>query len=194
MKRYPRRRTVSTEATNATVARSVSVPLSYDSTVSSHEGRATEGCFDCSLDRPGAAQGKALPAEMLPHSIDFAGVKFALRDDDACYFTAPEKLTSVYHDVWDRVPVCLATVPFAIGYQRLGIPPEHWTSGEAFPLERNAALWKSRFGDLAGRLGLTHAAGRSGALDCRWGRADLGDGADGASVQSCFRQWSRGLG
>ena len=67
------------------------------------------------------------------------GMKVALRDDDTCYFTAPETLERVYHDVWDRMPVCLATVPFAIGYERTGIPREHWHSGEAFPLERNAA-------------------------------------------------------
>lgn len=67
-------------------------------------------------------------------------MKVALRDDDACYFTAPETLERVYHDVWDRVPVCLATVPFAIGYERAGIPREHWTSGEAFPLDRNPRL------------------------------------------------------
>lgn len=67
-------------------------------------------------------------------------MKVALRDDDACYFTAPETLERVYHDVWDRLPVCLATVPFAIGYERRGIPLEHWHSGESFPLERNAPL------------------------------------------------------
>jgi predicted deacetylase len=67
-------------------------------------------------------------------------MKFAIRDDDACYFTAPASLERVYHDVWDRVPICLATVPFAIGYERAGIPPQHWHSGEAFPLERNAPL------------------------------------------------------
>jgi predicted deacetylase len=67
-------------------------------------------------------------------------MKVALRDDDACFFTAPETLERVYHDVWDRLPVCLATVPFAIGYQRAGIPPEHWHSGEAFALERNGPL------------------------------------------------------
>lgn len=67
-------------------------------------------------------------------------MKFALRDDDACYFTAPDKLTRVYHDVWNRVPVCLATVPYAIGYERIGIPREHWTSGDSFPLERNGEL------------------------------------------------------
>jgi len=67
-------------------------------------------------------------------------MKVAIRDDDTCYFTAPESLARVYHDVWDRVPVCLATVPYAVGYQRAGIPREHWHSGEAFPLERNGAL------------------------------------------------------
>ena len=67
-------------------------------------------------------------------------MRVAIRDDDTCYFTAPATLERVYHDVWDQVPVCLATVPCAIGYERAGIPPEHWRSGEAFPLERNREL------------------------------------------------------
>ena len=67
-------------------------------------------------------------------------MKVALRDDDTCYFTAPDSLARVYHDVWDHVPVCLATVPFAVGYERIGIPREHWHSGLAFPLEQNAEL------------------------------------------------------
>lgn len=67
-------------------------------------------------------------------------MKVALRDDDTCYFTTPEELERVYHDVWDRIPVCLATVPFAIGYERKGIPPEHWRSGQSFPLEQNQQL------------------------------------------------------
>jgi hypothetical protein len=67
-------------------------------------------------------------------------MKVAIRDDDTCYFTAPETLERVYHDVWDRVPIGLATVPCAIGYERAGIPPEHWRSGESFPLDRNRDL------------------------------------------------------
>ena len=67
-------------------------------------------------------------------------MKFAIRDDDTCYFTDPSELERVYHDVWDQVPICLATVPFAIGYERAGIPREHWHDGEAFALERNPAL------------------------------------------------------
>jgi hypothetical protein len=67
-------------------------------------------------------------------------VKVAVRDDDTCYFTRPETLERVYGDVWDRVPICLATVPFAIGYERKGIPPEHWRSGVSFALERNTEI------------------------------------------------------
>ena len=67
-------------------------------------------------------------------------MKVAIRDDDTCYFTDPAELERVYHDVWDRVPICLATVPFAIGYERAGIPREHWHDGEAFALECNSAL------------------------------------------------------
>lgn len=67
-------------------------------------------------------------------------MKVAIRDDDTCYFTAPDELERVYSDVWGRVPVCLATVPFAKGYERPGIPREHWHSGRALALELNEEL------------------------------------------------------
>src|SRR5262249_21188098 len=51
-----------------------------------------------------------------------------------------EALERLYGDVWDRVPVCLATVPCAIGYERMGIPREHWHSRVAFPLADNGEL------------------------------------------------------
>ena len=63
-------------------------------------------------------------------------MKVALRDDDTCYFTAPDELSRVYSDVWDRIPVCLATVPFAIGYAITG------TFGGA-----NARAFRKRTGD-----------------------------------------------
>ncbi len=67
-------------------------------------------------------------------------MKVALRDDDTSYFTAPADLERVYGDVWQRVPVCLATVPFSVGYRRAGIPESAWNSGHPFPLDRNATL------------------------------------------------------
>jgi predicted deacetylase len=69
-------------------------------------------------------------------------MKVAIRDDDTSYFTAPESLEGVYGRIWDRVPICLAVVPFAIGYEQPGIPRQHWHSGESFALERNADLVK----------------------------------------------------
>jgi predicted deacetylase len=67
-------------------------------------------------------------------------MKVAIRDDDTCYFTDPAELERVYGEIWTRVPICLATVPLAIGYPRAGIPEEHWSSSEAFPLECNVTL------------------------------------------------------
>src|SRR3954463_2127227 len=67
-------------------------------------------------------------------------MKVALRDDDTSFFTAPDSIEHVYSGIWDRVPVCLAVVPFAIGYEQPGIPREHWQSGESFALERNPEL------------------------------------------------------
>ena len=67
-------------------------------------------------------------------------MKIALRDDDTSFFTSPADLERVYADVWDRVPVCLATVPFTVGYPRAGIPEAEWHSGRRFPLEENRVL------------------------------------------------------
>jgi hypothetical protein len=67
-------------------------------------------------------------------------MKFALRDDDTSYFTAPERLEAVYHDVWGRVPVSLAVVPHAGGFADKAIPQAYWRAGRTFPLEENPAL------------------------------------------------------
>jgi hypothetical protein len=67
-------------------------------------------------------------------------MKVAVRDDDTSYFTDPAAVERVYSGIWDYVPICLAVVPFAIGYENPGIPSEHWHSGKSWPLEENAAL------------------------------------------------------
>jgi len=89
-------------------------------------------------------------------------VKVALRDDDTSYFTSPERLEAVYHDVWDRLPVALAVVPHAMGFADKAIPEAYWQVGRAFPLEENPAI-VSRLRELAkaGRVtiaqhGFTH--------------------------------------
>ncbi len=67
-------------------------------------------------------------------------MKVALRDDDTSYFTQPERLEQVYHDVWDRLPVCLAVVPQAMGFVDKAIPERYWHADRAFPLEENPAI------------------------------------------------------
>ena len=67
-------------------------------------------------------------------------MKVAIRDDDTCYFTTPHELERVYAPIWDRVPICLATIPFAKGYKSPAVPSAYWTSGEAFALERNGEV------------------------------------------------------
>jgi predicted deacetylase len=67
-------------------------------------------------------------------------MKVAIRDDDTSYFTAPERLESVYRDVWDRVPICLAVVPQAMGFADKAIPEQYWQSQRAYPLEENPAI------------------------------------------------------
>jgi len=55
------------------------VKLPYDTSVASIDGKPGSGCFDCNFDRPNSSpQGKALPAEMLPGKIDYAGISFTL--------------------------------------------------------------------------------------------------------------------
>jgi alpha-mannosidase len=54
------------------------VKLPYDVSVASLDNKPASGCFDCSFDRPTAPQGNALPGEMLPGKINYAGVSFTL--------------------------------------------------------------------------------------------------------------------
>ena len=67
-------------------------------------------------------------------------MKFAIRDDDTAYFTSPDHLAAVYGGIWERVPVCLATIPFAKGYESPAVPQAYWRTGEAYALERNPSL------------------------------------------------------
>ena len=67
-------------------------------------------------------------------------MKLALRDDDTSYFTEPDRLEAVYHDVWDRLPVALAVVPHAAGFRDKAIPEQYWQADRAFPLEENPPL------------------------------------------------------
>lgn len=95
-------------------------------------------------------------------------MKVALRDDDTSYFTDPARLDAIYHDVWDRVPVCLAVIPHAMGFADKAIPERYWQSHRAYPLEENA--------ELVSRLKALHAAGRITLAQHGFTHEDFPDG------------------
>ena len=60
------------------VLQTLPVPLNYDLSVASRDGRPGDGSFDWLPNNQNASQGKALPAEMLPRDIAYAGIRFTL--------------------------------------------------------------------------------------------------------------------
>jgi alpha-mannosidase len=54
------------------------VTLAYDMSVTSRDGRPADGAFDWQPNAPASGQGKAIPAEMLPADIAYAGIHFKL--------------------------------------------------------------------------------------------------------------------
>lgn len=57
---------------------SQAVALNYDLSVASRDGRPGDGSFDAFPNNQNASQGKALPSEMLPREIVYAGIRFSL--------------------------------------------------------------------------------------------------------------------
>jgi alpha-mannosidase len=76
----PRTFAVKLAPPRARLAPPVSLPvtLRYDASVATDDGKPAEGCFDCNFNHQNAPQGKALAAEMLPASLDYAGIHFRL--------------------------------------------------------------------------------------------------------------------
>lgn len=61
-----------------TPPQSQAVTLEYDLSVASRDGRPADGSFDAAPNNQNAAQGKALPAELLPREIAYGGIRFNL--------------------------------------------------------------------------------------------------------------------
>lgn len=67
-------------------------------------------------------------------------MKFAIRDDDANFFTAPEQIERVYSDTWAFAPVSLAVVPRHASTRSGAIPRQHWEGKGDFPVADNESL------------------------------------------------------
>lgn len=80
----PRTFAVKIAAPNTRMALTESQPvtLDYDLSVASRRNRPADGSFDWAPNNQGASQGKALPAEMLPREISYAGIRFKLAPAD----------------------------------------------------------------------------------------------------------------
>lgn len=67
-------------------------------------------------------------------------MKFAIRDDDICYFTQPVDLESTYGATWEQIPISLAIIPFQISTKCSRIPEKFWGEDIEFPLAENKEL------------------------------------------------------
>ena len=69
----------------------------------------------------------------------------AIRDDDTCFFTKPEQLSSVYNDYWHICPITLSVVPF-IHSSVVTLPPvilipkEYKREAKRYPVGENKEL------------------------------------------------------
>jgi len=124
------------------------VSLDYDSSVTTREGRPTDGCFDCSLDRPTAPQGKALPAELLPQVIDYAGIRFNLASAGEAKLnsvTAHGQTIALPAGRFDRLYLLAASAggdqaaSFSVGEQSVELNIQDWTG---FIGQWDNRIWK----------------------------------------------------
>jgi alpha-mannosidase len=107
--------------------RTASVTLSYDRAVTSRDGEKSSGGF--------AADGGALPAEMLPAGIDYAGVHFAINSGAAGTLnavTAHGQAITLPAGSWTRAYVVAASAAgdqaatFSAGSVATNVTVEDW--------------------------------------------------------------------
>lgn len=80
-------------------------------------------------------------------------LRYVLRDDDTSAFTDPRVLERAYGDLWDRIPVSLAVIPFAVKTWNWGDPQRFRQGRTPHPLGDNGPLVRFlRAGREAGRL------------------------------------------
>lgn len=69
----------------------------------------------------------------------------AIRDDDTCFFTKPEQLSSVYNDYWHICPITLSVIPFIDGSvvsmpPVILIPKKYKSEAKRYPVGKNEEL------------------------------------------------------
>jgi len=138
------------------------VALPYDISVASAQGQPSGGCFDCFLDKPTATQGKALPAEMLPSSIDYAGIRFKLADSGQLNaVTAQGQIIPLPAGTFNRIYLLAAAANgdhkaiFHAGDKPVELNIEEWTG---FIGQWDDRIWKRQQEPIPPRPGSPAAA------------------------------------
>jgi hypothetical protein len=67
-------------------------------------------------------------------------MRFAIRDDDTCFYTRAEELERVWGGVLGYLPVSLAVTPFALRAEHLGDPARFYQGPESGTLSENKEL------------------------------------------------------
>lgn len=68
-------------------------------------------------------------------------IAFAVRDDDIGFFTSPQRLQKVYHQIWERgFKISLATIPLQKGTNNPNVPPPFRGDNEYHPISQNKEL------------------------------------------------------
>jgi alpha-mannosidase len=111
------------------------VELKYDLAAATTDGHPAEGSFDILPNNPASAQGRALPAEILPRDIEFSGIHFKLAPAGGGRLnavTAKGQTLPLPRQRFNRVYVLAAGVgdqrgTFQIGGQGVPLNIQNWT-------------------------------------------------------------------
>ncbi|HUC52996.1 MAG TPA: glycoside hydrolase family 38 C-terminal domain-containing protein [Candidatus Cybelea sp.] len=118
-----------------TAPQSQPIPLQCDLAAATTDGRPAEGSFDILPNNPSTAQGRALPAEMLPRDVEFAGIHFTLApagNGRPNALLAKGQTIKLPQQHFNRVYVLAAAVGDQVGTFRAGDRPvqlniQNWT-------------------------------------------------------------------
>jgi alpha-mannosidase len=145
--------------TRTTLIQSQPVALDYELSVASRRNRPADGCFDWAPNNQGATQGKALPAEMLPREISFAGIRFRLAPADLGQpnaITAHGQTITLPPGKYNRVYLLAAAAngdqkaTFRVGAKSADLNIQDWTG---FVGQWDDRIWKVTEEQIAQRPG-----------------------------------------
>jgi len=123
------------------------VMLEYDLSVASRVGRAADGSFDWAPNNQNASQGRALPAEMLPREINYAGIRFQLAPPGKPNaLVARGQALALPADKYNRAYILAAAMngdqkgAFHVGDKTVELNIQEWTG---FIGQWDDRIWKS---------------------------------------------------